>query len=64
MIVLDNKYAMRMAKNDKDTKYTRHIVRRVHFVRSRENVICTRLIGEREVCNWQTLVPQMLVILI
>ena len=64
MIVLDNKSAMRMAKNDKDTKHTRHISRRVHFVRSGENIICTRLIGEKEVCNWQTLVPKILVILI
>ena len=53
-----------MAKNDKDTKHTRHIAKRVNFVRSGENVICTGLIGEKEVCNWQKLLPKMLVILI
>ena len=36
MIVLDSKYTMCMAKNDKDTKHTRHIARRIHFVRNRE----------------------------
>ena len=35
-IVLDNKYAMRMAKNGKDTKHTRHIARRMNFVRNGE----------------------------
>ena len=34
--VLDSKYAMCMAKNGKDTKHTRHIARRVHFVRNGE----------------------------
>ena len=34
LIVLDRKYAMCMAKNGKDTKYTRHIARRMHFVRN------------------------------
>ena len=32
LIVLDSKYAMCMAKNDKDTKHTIHIVRKMHFV--------------------------------
>ena len=36
LIVLDSKYAMCMAKNGKDTKNTRHIERRMHFVRNRE----------------------------
>ena len=36
LIVLDSKYAMCMAKNGKDTKHTRHIARRMHFVRNRE----------------------------
>ena len=34
LIVLDNKYAVCMAKNSKDTKQTRHITRRMHFVRN------------------------------
>ena len=36
LIVLDSKYAMCTAKNGKDTKHTRHIVRRMHFVRNGE----------------------------
>ena len=36
LIVLDRKYAMCMAKNGKDTKHTRHITRRMHFVRNGE----------------------------
>ena len=32
LIVLDSKSAMCMAKNGKDTKHTRHIARRMHFV--------------------------------
>ena len=36
LIVLDRKYAMYMAKNGKDTKHTRYIARRMHFVRNRE----------------------------
>ena len=31
-IVLDNKSAMCMANNGRDTKHTRHIARRIHFV--------------------------------
>ena len=34
MIVLDSKYAMCMAKNGNDTKHTRHIVRKIHFLRN------------------------------
>ena len=34
MIVLDSKSAMCMAKNGRDTKNTRHIARRMHFVRN------------------------------
>ena len=37
LIVLDSKYAMCMAKNGKDTKHTRHIARRINFVRNEEN---------------------------
>ena len=36
LIVLDSKYAMGMAKNDMGTKHTRHIARRIHFVRNGE----------------------------
>ena len=34
LIVLDSKSAMCMAKNGKDTKHTRPIARRMHFVRN------------------------------
>ena len=34
MIVLDSKYAMCMANKGKDTKHTRHISSRIHFVRN------------------------------
>ena len=33
-IVLDSKSTMCMANNGKDTKHTRHIARRMHFVRN------------------------------
>ena len=36
MIVLDSKSAICMAKNGKDTKHTRHISRRMHFVTNGE----------------------------
>ena len=36
LIVLDSKSAMCMAKNGKDTKHTRHIARRMNFVRNGE----------------------------
>ena len=36
LIVLDSKSAIYMAKNGKDTKYTRHISRRMHLVRNEE----------------------------
>ena len=36
LIVLDIKYAMYMAKNVKDTKHTRPIASRMHFVRNGE----------------------------
>ena len=34
LIVLDSKSFMCMTKNGKDTKHTRHISRRMHFVRN------------------------------
>ena len=36
LIVLDSKSAMCMAKNGRDTKHTRHVARRMHFVSNRE----------------------------
>ena len=36
LIILDSKSAMCMAKNGKDTKYTRHIAKRMNFVRNGE----------------------------
>ena len=36
LIVLDGKSVMCMDKNGKDTEYTRHILRRMHFVRNGE----------------------------
>ena len=36
LIVLDSESAMCMAKNGKDIKHTRHIARRIHFVRNGE----------------------------
>ena len=36
LIVLDSKSAMCMAKNGRDAKHTRHIARRIHFVRNGE----------------------------
>ena len=38
LIFLDSKSAMCMAKNGKDTKHTRHIARRMHFVRNGEKM--------------------------
>ena len=37
LIVLDSKSAMCMDNNGKDTNHTRHISRRMHFVRNGEN---------------------------
>ena len=36
LIVLDSKYAVCMDNNGKDTKRSRHIPRRIHFVRNGE----------------------------
>ena len=36
LIFLISKYAMCMDKNGKDTKHTRHISRRMHFIRNGE----------------------------
>ena len=33
---MDSKYAMCMANNGKDTKYTRHTARRINYVRNGE----------------------------
>ena len=37
LIVLDSKSDMCMAKNSRDNKHTRHIARRIYFVRNGEN---------------------------
>ena len=36
LVVLDSKSSMCMAKNCKDTKHTRHIARRMHFLKNGE----------------------------
>ena len=36
LIVLDSKSAMCIDKNGRDNKHTRHIARRIHFVRNGE----------------------------
>ena len=64
LIVLDSNSYICMANNGKDTKHTRHIARRMNLVRNGKNERCTRLIGVKEVCNCQTLVPRLLVNLI
>ena len=38
IIILERKSAVCMAKNGKDTKHTRHIDRRLHFVMNGENL--------------------------
>ena len=42
LIVLDSKSAMCMSKNFKHANHTRHISRRMYFVRNGENAICTK----------------------
>ena len=59
LIVLDRKSAMCVDNDGKDIKHTRHIARIMYLVRNEKNARCTRLIGVREVCIWQTLVPRM-----
>ena len=64
LIVLDNKSDICMDKNGKDTKHKRHIARIMNFVRNGKSARCTRLIGVRDACNWQTLLPKILVSMI
>ena len=64
LIILDGKSSMCVDANGKDTKHTRHIARRMHFLRKGESGRFTRLTGVREVSNWQTLLPRMLVSMI
>ena len=45
IIILDSKYAVFMANNGRDTKYTGNISRRVHYFRNGENANCKRLTG-------------------
>ena len=53
LVILYCKSSVCMAKNDKYINHTRHISRRVHFVRNGENAKCTRLTGVKEVCNFR-----------
>ena len=64
IIILDIIYAVCMANIGKDTKHTRNIYRRVHFVRNGEKYKCTILYGVREVFNWHKLQLRILVIMI
>ena len=59
LTVLDSKSSMCMSKNGKDTKHTRHIARRINFLRNGENARCTKSIGVKEVCSWKKLVLRM-----
>ena len=59
LIVLDGKSSMCMAKNGKDTKHTRHISSRMHFIRNGEKCNRQKSIDVKEFCSWQTLVPRM-----
>ena len=52
LTILDSKSTVCMANNGMDIKHTRHIARRVHFLRDGKNVNFTRLTSVREVCNW------------
>ena len=48
IIILDSKSNVCMHNNGKDTKRTRHISRRVHFLRNGENANSTRLTSVKE----------------
>ena len=58
LIILDRKSTVCMSSNGNDTKHTRHISKRVHFVRNGEK--CTRLTSVKEVCNCHKLQLGML----
>ena len=49
LIVLESKSAIHLANNDKDTKHTRHIARRMHFVGNGEKCKMNKIIGVKEV---------------
>ena len=59
LIILYSKSAMCMPNNDKYTKHTRYIARRINFVRNGENFKMHKIEFMREVCSWQALVPIM-----
>ena len=59
LVVLDSKSAMCIDKNGKNTKHTRHIARRMQFVRNGENCNMHKFICVKEVCSWKTLVLRM-----
>ena len=52
LIILDIKSALCMANNNRDTKHTRHMTRRVHFVRNGKNFKIYKIDWCGEVCNW------------
>ena len=43
LIVLDSKSVMCIANNGKDTKYTRHIARKMHFLRNGEKCMMHKI---------------------
>ena len=59
LIILNRKCTFFIVKNGEDTKHTRNISRRLHFMRNSKNAKCTGLDGVKEVCNWQALVLRM-----
>ena len=52
LIILESKSDLCMADNVKDIKHTRHISRRVNFLKMVKNVKCTGFNGIKEVCSW------------
>ena len=60
LIILDRKSSVCMANNIKYIKHTRHISRRMHFVRNFGEWDFKIRCGVREVCNYQTSEPRML----
>ena len=49
LIILDSKCAVCMDKNGKDTKHTRNITRKVHFLGMVKISKCTRLTNVKDV---------------
>ena len=59
LIFLDSKSAMCMANNGNDTKHTRHIARRMHFVRNGEKCKMHKTDWCEVGLQFETLVPRM-----